>query len=209
MHPSSRHGGGFTRDGLLCTGADLLKLLNYGLRAGQPRCVGPSARRPPCVSYLVSCNGAGPARVHADQSNTHPHSRSHSHSIHSTLTFTPLYTPARSYFTYSLTDDSMRLSETGAAFLEDLISKHAIHAGGAEEVGCGAAQRPQSGGRGAENTLFWGTTAHMYISCCWSTRTRLGQTHRTHPPLTHPGRVRRRVCHPPEIRLRIRGAARR
>lgn len=40
----------------------------------------------------------------------------------------------RRYFTYSLCADSMRFSETGATFGADLMSKHAMHAGGAEEV---------------------------------------------------------------------------
>eukprot|EP00877_Chromochloris_zofingiensis_P007090 jgi/Chrzof1/2634/Cz11g23090.t1 len=31
-------------------------------------------------------------------------------------------------------EESLRFSETGAAFLTDLMSKHAMHAGGAEEV---------------------------------------------------------------------------
>lgn len=38
------------------------------------------------------------------------------------------------YFTYVLTDYDMRFSETGAAFLMDMASKHAMHAGVAEEV---------------------------------------------------------------------------
>jgi hypothetical protein len=40
----------------------------------------------------------------------------------------------RRYFTYSLLPDSLRCSETGAAFFSDFMSKHAMHAGGAEEV---------------------------------------------------------------------------
>jgi hypothetical protein len=38
------------------------------------------------------------------------------------------------YFTYVLLQDSMRFSETGAAFLSDMMSKHAMHAGAATEV---------------------------------------------------------------------------
>lgn len=40
----------------------------------------------------------------------------------------------RRYFTYSLMPDSLRCSETGAGFFTDFMSKHAMHAGGAEEV---------------------------------------------------------------------------
>jgi hypothetical protein len=40
----------------------------------------------------------------------------------------------RRYFTYVLLQDSMRFSETGAAFLSDIMSKHAMHAGAAAEV---------------------------------------------------------------------------
>ncbi|PSC68243.1 cytidine deaminase 1 [Micractinium conductrix] len=40
----------------------------------------------------------------------------------------------RRYFTYSLLADSFRCSETGAGFATDMMSKHAMHAGGAEEV---------------------------------------------------------------------------
>ena len=40
----------------------------------------------------------------------------------------------RRYFTYSLLPDSLRCSETGATFAADMMSKHAMHAGGAEEV---------------------------------------------------------------------------
>ncbi|KAI8474527.1 MAG: hypothetical protein J3K34DRAFT_456711 [Monoraphidium minutum] len=43
---------------------------------------------------------------------------------------------ARHYFTYSLLPDSLRFSSTGAAFLEDVMSKHAMHATGAAEVVC-------------------------------------------------------------------------
>ncbi|GAB4814268.1 hypothetical protein N2152v2_001314 [Parachlorella kessleri] len=38
------------------------------------------------------------------------------------------------YFTYSLLADSLRCSETGAKFSQDMMSKHAMHAAGAEEV---------------------------------------------------------------------------
>lgn len=40
----------------------------------------------------------------------------------------------RRYFTYSLLPGSLRCSETGATFAADMMSKHAMHAGGAEEV---------------------------------------------------------------------------
>lgn len=40
----------------------------------------------------------------------------------------------RRYFTYTLLEDSLRCSETGAAFFSDMMSKHAMHAGGEEEV---------------------------------------------------------------------------
>ncbi|WIA14980.1 hypothetical protein OEZ85_001688 [Tetradesmus obliquus] len=40
----------------------------------------------------------------------------------------------RRYFTYCLLRDSLRCSETGAAFFNDMLSKHAMHAGGEEEV---------------------------------------------------------------------------
>jgi hypothetical protein len=40
----------------------------------------------------------------------------------------------RRFFTYTLAADSLRCSETGAAFFTDMLSKHAMHAGGAEEV---------------------------------------------------------------------------
>eukprot|EP00878_Enallax_costatus_P013134 GHUV01013727.1.p1 GENE.GHUV01013727.1~~GHUV01013727.1.p1 ORF type:complete len:226 (+),score=29.93 GHUV01013727.1:1538-2215(+) len=40
----------------------------------------------------------------------------------------------RRYFTYTLLEDSFRCSETGAAFFSDMMSKHAMHACGAEEV---------------------------------------------------------------------------
>ncbi|KAF6264384.1 hypothetical protein COO60DRAFT_1698406 [Scenedesmus sp. NREL 46B-D3] len=40
----------------------------------------------------------------------------------------------RRYFTYCLLHDSLRCSETGAAFFNDMLSKHAMHAGGEEEV---------------------------------------------------------------------------
>jgi hypothetical protein len=40
----------------------------------------------------------------------------------------------RRYFTYSLLADSLWCSETGATFATDMMSKHAMHAGGAEEV---------------------------------------------------------------------------
>lgn len=36
--------------------------------------------------------------------------------------------------TRSLLPDSLRCSETGARFMADMMSKHAMHAGGAEEV---------------------------------------------------------------------------
>ena len=35
---------------------------------------------------------------------------------------------------YSLLADSLRCSETGAKFSQDMMSKHAMHAAGAEEV---------------------------------------------------------------------------
>lgn len=40
----------------------------------------------------------------------------------------------RRFFTYSLMPDSLRCSETAASFFADMMSKHAMHAGGAEEV---------------------------------------------------------------------------
>lgn len=40
----------------------------------------------------------------------------------------------RRYFTYSLLPDSLRCSETGTRLLPDIMSKHAVHAGGAQEV---------------------------------------------------------------------------
>ena len=40
----------------------------------------------------------------------------------------------RRYFTYCLLGDSLRCSETGAAFFNDMMSKHAMHANGEEEV---------------------------------------------------------------------------
>eukprot|EP00879_Flechtneria_rotunda_P018149 GHRR01019036.1.p1 GENE.GHRR01019036.1~~GHRR01019036.1.p1 ORF type:complete len:171 (+),score=54.96 GHRR01019036.1:1810-2322(+) len=40
----------------------------------------------------------------------------------------------RRYFTYTLLEESLRCSETGAAFFSDMMSKHAMHAGGEEEV---------------------------------------------------------------------------
>ncbi|KAG2499679.1 hypothetical protein HYH03_002614 [Edaphochlamys debaryana] len=41
----------------------------------------------------------------------------------------------RRYYTYCITGDgSLYFSETGAAFLKDMMSKHAMHAGGAEKV---------------------------------------------------------------------------
>ena len=61
--------------GVLRTGEDLLKLLDYGMRGGQNR-----------------------------------------------------------YFTYVLMGGSLRFSETGAAFLADMMSKHAMHSGCAEQV---------------------------------------------------------------------------
>lgn len=40
----------------------------------------------------------------------------------------------RRYFTYCLLKDSLRCSETGAAFFNDMMSKHAMHSGGEEQV---------------------------------------------------------------------------
>lgn len=51
--------------------------------------------------------------------------------FHATVPHAPGYCR---YFTYTLMEESLRFSETGAAFLTDLMSKHAMHAGGAEEV---------------------------------------------------------------------------
>ena len=74
--------------GVLQTGEDLLKLLDYGMRGGQNR-----------------------------------------------------------YFTYVLMSGSLRFSETGAAFLADMMSKHAMHSGCAEQVESmgrrHAAERPE------------------------------------------------------------------
>lgn len=40
------------------------------------------------------------------------------------------------YYTYVLMEDSLRFSETGAAFFDDIMSKHAMHAAAAEQVVC-------------------------------------------------------------------------
>lgn len=55
--------------------------------------------------------------------------------IHNVTQQTKAHFPTtHSYFTYSLTPDSLRFSETGAAFLDDVMSKHAMHSSGAPEV---------------------------------------------------------------------------
>jgi hypothetical protein len=57
----------------------------------------------------------------------------------------------RRYFTYCLMRDSLRCSETGAAFFNDMLSKHAMHAGGEEEV------------LYAGEALWWLTTVTMLL----------------------------------------------
>ena len=82
--------------------------------------------------------------------------------MHPFTSLRPSTRPRLSVHSYVLLEDSLRFSETGAAFFTDFMSKHAMHAACAERVVCAGEFVVLPSGAAGAYTLFLDNNSGTY-----------------------------------------------